>query len=142
MDKESSSVSFILEVENMRMVKVVQDHTSESIPPLIAKKGDSIAGEKKETEWEGWLWCHNSVKVFGWVPEAYLIPSTEPGKYILQQDYTSKELSVKKGDELIEMVEESGWAWVRTPFGEEGWVPLRNLQDMSGQPNTIPDLGR
>lgn len=90
------------------MVRVIKDHTGESSPLLIVKEGQSILGEKKETEWEGWLWCHDSAGVHGWVPEAYIEPSDETGRYSLRQDYTSKELSVTKGDELIAMLEESG----------------------------------
>ena len=124
------------------MVRVIKDHTSEHSLPLIVKKGELIQGEQKETEWEGWLWCHTSAGTYGWVPEAYIEPSGKTGSYTLRQDYTSKELPVTKGDELIAMLEESGWAWVRTPLGEEGWVPLRNLNDVSGQPDSVPDLGR
>ena len=44
--------------------------------------------------------------------------------------------------EVIVLDEESGWAWVRTTLGEEGWIPLENLQGLKEKPDSIPDLSR
>lgn len=124
----------------MKIAKVLKSHESEISKPLIAKKGEKLKGEEKETKWEGWLWCQTKAEVDGWVPRSYLEPLSEPGQYLLLQDYTAKELKVQPGEEVMVLIEESGWAWARSPVGEEGWVPLENLVDVKKQPESIPDL--
>lgn len=124
----------------MRIVRVIKDHKGEFATPLITKTGETLEGQEKETQWDGWLWCKNSAGTQGWVPKAYLEPlPKEAGRFKILKDYTAKELNVKVGEELIILLEESGWAWVRTPLGDEGWVPLENLEDLTS-PSSIPDI--
>ena len=127
-------------VRNLRIKRVIKDHKSENLVPLVVKKGDTIEGKEKETKLEGWLWCRNEADIFGWVPKSYLEPDVEPKMYQLLQDYSSRELTVKVGDEIIVLIEESSWVWVRTPLGEEGWIPTDNLEDLKARPSSIPDL--
>lgn len=117
-------------------------HESEITKILVAKRGESLKGEEKKTKWDGWLWCRNKAEIDGWVPKSYLEPLDEKGQYRLLQDYTARELKVQPGDEVMVLIEESGWAWVRSPIGEEGWIPLENLVDVKTQPESIPDLGK
>jgi len=124
----------------MKILKVVKNHKSEFQVPLIAKMGEIIEGEEKETEWEGWLWCRNNSGVHGWVPKIYLEPTPESGQYKFLKDYNARELTVDEGQEVIVLDEESGWGWVRTPLGDEGWIPLANLQDLKERPDSIPDI--
>ena len=124
----------------MKIVKVIKNHKSEFHSPLIATKGETIEGQERETEWEGWLWCQNSSGVNGWVPKIYLESTTQSGQFQFLKDYNSRELTADKGQEVIVLDEESGWAWVRTPLGDEGWIPLENLQDLKDRPGSIPDL--
>ncbi|MFX1559075.1 MAG: SH3 domain-containing protein [Promethearchaeota archaeon] len=124
----------------MRILKVTKNHKSEFHIPLIATKGDTVIGMERETEFEGWLWCKNSSDVHGWVPKTYLEPATEPSHFQFLKDYNARELTIDAGQEVIVLDEESGWAWVRTTLGEEGWIPLENLQDLSEEPKSIPDL--
>ncbi|MHA2068620.1 MAG: SH3 domain-containing protein [Candidatus Thorarchaeota archaeon] len=124
----------------MKISKVLKSHESEISRPLVAKRGEQLEGQKKETKWEGWLWCRTKADVDGWVPKSYLEPLSEPGQYQLLQDYTARELKVQPGDEVMVLIEESGWAWARSPTGEEGWVPLENLADVKTQPDSVPDL--
>ncbi len=124
----------------MKIVKVTKNHKSELHIPLIAKKGEIVEGQVRETEWEGWLWCRNSSGVHGWVPKTYLESMSESGQFQFLNDYTARELTVSKGQEVIALNEESGWVWVRTTLGEEGWIPLENLQDLKDKPESIPDL--
>ena len=127
-------------VRNLRIKRVIKDHKSENLVPLVVKKGDTIEGKEKETKLEGWFWCRNEADIFGWVPKSYLEPDVEPKMYQLLQDYSSRELTVKVGDEIIVLIEESSWVWVRTPLGEEGWIPTDNLEDLKARPSSIPDL--
>ncbi len=124
------------------MARVVKDHESEFEIPLVIKGGELVEGEERETEWKGWLFCKNDAGVQGWVPKAYLKPESEPDRFLSIQDYTSRELTVSPGDEIIVMSEESGWAWARTLLGDEGWIPLNKLEDVTKQPDSVPDLMR
>ncbi|MHA2177513.1 MAG: SH3 domain-containing protein [Candidatus Thorarchaeota archaeon] len=124
----------------MKMVKVIKNHKSEFQVPLIAKEGDIVEGKERETEYEGWLWCQNTSGVHAWVPKTYLEQTSNSGQYQFLKDYNSHELTVDEGQEVIVLNEESGWAWARTPLGDEGWIPLENLQDLKDKPDSIPDI--
>jgi len=124
----------------MKILKVIKNHKSEFLVPFIASKGEIVEGEERETEFEGWLWCKNNSGNQGWVPKTYLEAASESGQFQFLQDYNARELSVDAGQEVIVLDEESGWAWIRTTLGEEGWIPLENLQDLKDRPNSIPDL--
>jgi hypothetical protein len=124
----------------MKILKVIKNHKSELQVPLIAKKGEIVEGQERETEWKGWLWCRNTSGVHAWVPKAYLESTSESGHFQFLQDYTARELTVEIGQEVIVLDEESGWAWVRTPLGDEGWVPLENLHALKDKPESIPDI--
>jgi hypothetical protein len=124
----------------MKILKVIKRHKSEFHVPLIAKKGEIIEGEERKTEFEGWLWCKNSSGVHAWVPMAYLEPTSDTGQFQFLKDYNARELAVEVGQEVIVLDEESEWAWVRTTLGDEGWIPLENLQDLEDRPDSIPDL--
>ncbi|MHA2047476.1 MAG: SH3 domain-containing protein [Candidatus Thorarchaeota archaeon] len=124
----------------MKIVKVTKNHKSEFHVPLIAKKGEIIEGQERETEYEGWLWCRNRSKVEAWVPKTLLESTSESGHFLFLKDYNSRELTIDEGQEVIVLNEESGWAWVRTPLGDEGWIPLENLQDLNDKPDSIPDI--
>ena len=124
----------------MKILKVIKSHKSEFHVPLTAKKGQVVEGEERETEFEGWLWCRNESGIQGWVPRTYLEPASETGQFQFLKNYNARELTVEAGQEVIVLDEESAWAWVRTTLGEEGWIPLENLQDLKERPDSIPDL--
>ena len=124
----------------MKILKVIKNHKSEFKVPLMAKKGEIVKGLDRETDMEGWIWCRNSSGIEAWVPKTHLEPTSESGHFQFLQDYNARELTIDAGQEVIVLDEESGWAWVRTVMGEEGWVPLENLQDLSEKPDSIPDL--
>ena len=124
----------------MKILKVTKNHKSEFHVTLIAAKGEVVRGEKRKTEYEGWLWCQNNAGVDAWVPETYLEKLSDSGQFQFLKDYNSRELTVNEGQEVIVLDEDSGWAWARTALGEEGWIPLENLQDLADKPDSIPDL--
>lgn len=126
----------------MKILKVIKSHVSEFSVPLIAAKGEIVQGEKRETEYEGWFWCQNNAGAAAWVPEPYLERVSDSGQFQIIKDYNSRELTIDEGQEVIVLDEESGWAWARTTLGEEGWIPLRNLQNLTDRPDSIPDLMR
>jgi uncharacterized protein YgiM (DUF1202 family) len=124
----------------MKILKVTKNHKSEFHVSLVATKGEIVKGEERKTEYEGWLWCQNSAGVNAWVPQTYLEKTSSSGQFQFLKDYNSRELTVNEGQEVIVLDEDSGWAWVRTTLGEEGWIPLENLQDLTDKPDSIPDL--
>lgn len=129
-------------VKSMKILKVTKNHKSETQVPLIARKGEIVEKQEHETRYDGWLWCRNSSGIHGWAPKAALEQTSKAGQFQFQRDYNARELTVNEGEEVIVLEEESGWAWVRTTLGEEGWIPLENLHELKDKPDSIPDLMR
>lgn len=113
--------------------RVVREHHSPLLPPLNGQKGEQLGWERRESEWQGWLWCTHSSGRSGWVPENWLELADETA--VLQCDYSATELTVVPGQVLSASVFESGWAWATAESGERGWVPLDNLEPI---PQTQP----
>ncbi|EBF3114969.1 hypothetical protein FHL56_22115 [Salmonella enterica] len=60
----------------------------------------------------------------GWVPGQIL--DRDGG--LAKEDYTARELEVRKGDELVGLKSLNGWMWCeRLSDGQSGWVPLSLL---------------
>jgi hypothetical protein len=113
----------------MKNVVVRKNHQSTDPDSLSVKAGDILQGEKKPTKWPNWLWCHDKNNVYSWVPKTFLKAiDAKPGYYKVVKDYVAKELTVKAGDELTILFEDCDWAFARKQNGEEGWVPLENLE--------------
>jgi len=106
--------------------RVTKDHAPKSSEPLCAGVGDRLLFERRPTEWKGWLWCTNGRGLKGWVPEDWV--SLEGDNCRMKRDYTSLELTVRKGEVLVVKETESGWAWAEDSDGCEGWVPLGCLE--------------
>jgi uncharacterized protein YgiM (DUF1202 family) len=105
---------------------VIEKHQGSDNHPLIIKKGEILRYERKETEWEGWIWCMDNSGKGGWVPEAYL--NLQETHCEVLQDYNAIELTVNIGEEFIIEKEESGWFWVRDEGGREGWIPIISVR--------------
>jgi len=89
-------------------------------------KGDIVTIIKKDTEWEGWLWCEGKNQKGAWVPSSYLeISSKTSGKFI--KNYSSRELNLQTGEEVFILEKVSGWCLVINSESETGWVPETNL---------------
>jgi len=101
--------------------RVVADHTAPSLTPLVAAKGETLTLEDKKNEWKGWLWGTNGAGIGGWVPEKYLKRDGDKG--ITLHDYDATELTVRVGENLSVIKEESEWLLCRNYAGKEGWVP-------------------
>jgi hypothetical protein len=108
--------------QSFRVVKPYQTPCSE---PLIARKGEHLSFERRESEWEGWIWCTSTSGRPGWVPESWV--EIQDNFCILKRNYTAAELSVSIGETITADLLESGWAWATSEHGECGWVPLKHL---------------
>lgn len=111
--------------------RVVEPYDSPCSDPLTARKGERLGFERRESEWEGWIWCTSTSGQSGWVPENWV--QIQGSFCILNRDYTATELSVATGQTITAEYLESGWAWATTDSGASGWVPLSHLE-----PHTSP----
>lgn len=115
--------------ETYRVVEAYQGSFPE---PLMLEAGAQLCFERKDSEWEGWLWCTDTSGKSGWVPESWL--DLDEGVCTLQHDYTARELSVEVGELVTAVRVESGWVFGYNSHGEQGWVPLKCLSSGRGLP--------
>jgi hypothetical protein len=109
--------------------RVIKSYQTPFPDPLEAKAGARLRFERKETEWEGWLWCTDASGKSAWVPENWL--TLEEGSCVLQRDYAARELSVAAGELLTAELVESDWIFGSRANGERGWVPLNHLSPVA-----------
>jgi len=108
---------------------VIKPHRASYKEVLIAPKGTRLSFERRESEWDGWLWCtdpSDKSGIAGWVPESWV--ATDGNSCTLLRDYSTAELTVIEGETVDGDIIESGWVWVRNSYGEQGWVPLECLR--------------
>jgi uncharacterized protein YgiM (DUF1202 family) len=109
-----------------RKCVVVTDYNTPYAEPWLLHKGDQVTVERKECDWEGWVWCTKQDGSCRWVPESYLDITGSNGRVL--KDYDSTELAVVKGEQLTIYEMESEWFWCTDSKGRKGWVPMDNVQ--------------
>jgi uncharacterized protein YgiM (DUF1202 family) len=109
-----------------RKGKVITNYTSAFSDPLKIRNGEELLLRRKETVWDGWLWCTTDEGKSGWIPESFVDTTGDLGT--ANRDYDATELTVMVGDELEILEEASSWVWCRDTTGTLGWVPLDNLE--------------
>ncbi len=112
--------------------KVLENYKSPSNfeNPIELLKGETVQlGEISDPngEYPNWVFCtSNRTGKTGWVAVDVLSMENGVGKVL--QDYTSKEMTVAKGDIVDAIFELNGWYWCsRSSDGETGWVAKNNL---------------
>lgn len=119
-------------LEARRRYLVIRDHTSEYPEPISVEKGSLLVpGEKYSGPegWDDWIFCDSPGRPGGWVP-AQIIERGEDGTARAREDYTARELNVRKGDTVLGSRTLNGWVWCeRIGAPESGWVPLANLRE-------------
>jgi hypothetical protein len=113
--------------ENMMKLIVVKAHKSNYPNPISFQKGDSLIIEKKDTEFQNWMWVTTKDGNQGWAPVQYLQIIDEQ-KAVAGKDYTAIELDTGVGDELLLHYELNDWGWVEKKDGACGWVPMKTTQ--------------
>jgi SH3-like domain-containing protein len=94
--------------------------------------GDPVRVGDESTAYPGWIRITAPDGRQTWAPEGYVRgASGRPGRMLV--DYDSTEVGVKERDEVTVLLENKGWAWVRTDDGREGWLPLEILGPYSFQ---------
>jgi len=111
---------------SVRKAKAKANYNSSSLDPLKFKKSDNLVVAYSSDEWPGWIWCLSNDGKGGWAPESYLEISGESA--VARRDYDATELTVRMGDKLTVLDEESGWYWCALGDDEKGWVPIENLE--------------
>jgi hypothetical protein len=101
-------------------VKVIREYISEFSNPLKLRKGDIVVIDHSKDKHAGWKFGKINDNE-AWIPKAYLDVNGKLGK--LNRDYNATELSLKEGQVLEVLYEESGWFWCKTGEGKYGWYP-------------------
>ena len=113
--------------------RVTQDHISEYLDPITFSKGTSLSvGERYQgpENWKDWIFCNTSDQKGGWVPTQIIEMLTSQTGLALE-DYTARELNVKKGDIVLGSQIMNGWVWCEDQNSvKSGWVPLENLHEL------------
>jgi hypothetical protein len=92
----------------------------------MVSRGERLRCERRETQWEGWLWCAAPDGRAGWVPEPWVELAGEAG--VMTRDYDAAELTVAPGDVLEGVLTASSWLLAVTTSGQQGWVPLECVE--------------
>lgn len=104
------------------MYRVVKSHQPESIQPLVVVRGEKLQFERRQTQWEGWLWCMKQNGEKGWVPESWV--QLKDNFCIMKRGYDATELKVDPGETLQPLLIAAEWLLAVTFDGKQGWVPL------------------
>ncbi|EAN6189189.1 hypothetical protein N5483_001990 [Salmonella enterica subsp. enterica serovar Chester] len=102
-------------------------HISEYPDPVSFTRGTYLTIREKyegKEGWDNWFYCIAPGGTGGWVPEQVFIRFEGTFRGIATEDYTARELEVKKGDEVAGLRSLNGWMWCeRLSDGQTGWVP-------------------
>ena len=114
------------------LIRVVEEYQAPYADPIRVKAGEDVNVDlSKETDIAGWVWCTNLEAKSGWVPRVYVEIEGNQGR--LLQDYNAIELTIHVGDILKVHKEESSFYWVTNQVGEQGWVPIANIEVMEAE---------
>ena len=105
-----------------------EEHKSNYPNPICFKSGDCLILEKKETEFEGWVWVTTNDGNQGWAPIQYIQLKKESSMAVAKRDYTAKELDIYVGDVLLLHHKLNDWGWVEKKDGSCGWVPMKTTK--------------
>lgn len=112
-------------------------HISEYPDPVSFTRGTYLTIREKyvgEEGWDNWFYCIVPGGTGGWVPAQVFFRFEGTFRGIAMEDYTARELEVKKGDEVDGLRSMNGWMWCeRLSDGQTGWVPLSLLHKHEGK---------
>jgi hypothetical protein len=115
----------------VKRVKALVAHEIPDRPPLQLAVGEEVQAGVRGTdrEWPEFVFVtadHGS----GWVPARHL--SKPSGPAIVQTAYDTTELPTRVGEVLDVVAEDlvSGWLWCRSSSDQEGWVPIKTVEEI------------
>lgn len=95
--------------------------------PITLRAGQRVRLGRQDDQWPAWIWTHTDDGNAGWAPLALM--AREDGEVaVVREDYTARELSLRRGDRLTVTREHGGWLWARNEQGQEGWIPDYTVQ--------------
>ena len=109
-----------------QIYRVVRAHEPDHADRFVLTKGETVSFERKQTAWNGWLWCSKPTGESGWVPESWV--KLQGNTCVVQYDYNALELAVQPGETLDAVLTESGWLLAISSTGTTGWVPLECVE--------------
>ena len=114
--------------------EIIEEHISENPTPIKVIKGTRVKiGERSNSagSWPNWIYCYSlDGNGEGWTPVQIIQIENEYG--IVLEDYSAKELEVKKGEVVEGDKELNGWFWCsRIDKSEEGWVPKEKMLNIA-----------
>lgn len=92
--------------------------------PITVTAGEALTVGHEDSEYPGWIWCTNCAGKSGWMPLSCVDRSAARAIY----DYSAMELTAAEGDEIRVHKIENGWAWSTDAKGEQGWIPVANIE--------------
>jgi hypothetical protein len=113
------------------LVKRVKARTAHQIPdrtPLQLTVGEYMQAGDRDTEWPEFVFV-TAAHGTGWVPARHL--SQPSGPAVAQTAYDTTELPTRVGEALDVVAEDlvSGWLWCRSSSAQQGWVPIRTVEE-------------
>lgn len=109
------------------LYRVVGAHSPDGLEPLTLNRGDTLRFERRQTNWDGWLWCSKPGGQQGWVPEAWV--KVQGDACVVKCDYNASELTAHPGELLEGILTESGWL-LAVSSGTRGWIPLKCVESV------------
>jgi len=89
------------------------------------KRGDTVIPTEGKESVHGWIWCRSMDGNEAWVPESIIVQKN--GIFSINSDYDSTELTVKKGETVKILYENSGWSFCLKDGTDMGWLPASIL---------------
>ncbi|MFC1853475.1 SH3 domain-containing protein [candidate division CSSED10-310 bacterium] len=112
--------------------KVINDYESPYPESITFQTGERVKVGQEFTadpDWQDWVWCIGQHNNEAWVPKQYLMIQGQTGIFL--RDYDARELSARVGEVLVVFEIVNAFALVENQHGENGWVPLRNMELMN-----------
>lgn len=107
----------------MKQATILHPHTATYASPIKITIGEEVAVDHEDTDNPGWVWCTDNRGKSGWVPKSILDFSFNGANARAFEDYDAIELTVRRGESVKILEEESGWFWCENAEGQHGWVP-------------------
>lgn len=103
--------------------RTVSGHTRSFERAPRVRAGEVVRHIRDEEKHPGWFFGAAPDGVEGYFPIRWfdLDPENVTARAI--RNYDAMELTIEAGIEVVRLAEESGWLYVRTEDGREGWIP-------------------
>ena len=112
-----------------RKVRAARAHEIPGRLLLQLSHGQQVNARRRDDHWPAFVFV-TAAGGQGWVPARHLDADCGPATVV--EPYDNTELPTTAGETLtvIARDDESGWLWVRSASGREGWVPDDTVQPL------------